>query len=452
MGNNTLILIKRMLENIRIKWVEGEDWDFAGEDTQYLTHGLHPYPARMVPQIARRLLRRFASKNDVVLDPFCGSGGVLVEARLAGLNSIGVDINPLACLLAEVKSNPIEPSLLESWWRRLKSQITREVISFKFEGVDIDLPNFSNTNIEYWFKPETMKELAIIRRSLEAIRENHVRKFFEVPFSLTVREVSGVRKKEYKLYRLPEEEWKQYSPDVLGTFTRYVEKSIQKMREFYREADKNVFSKVFMGDTRLLFTERFPYEGNELLKNYPPRIIVTSPPYGDSRTTVAYGQFSRLSSLWLNFEPEFNTEVVMKVDKLSLGGDSNKCKKDIDADLPVLNQIIEMIRERDERRSIETLAYFIDLYDCLRKMYDSLDYGGYCCIVIANRTVRRLIIPTHIIIAEMGVKIGFENEIIIIPRNIPTKRLPWENAPENIPGFKGKTMSRENIVIMRKSR
>jgi site-specific DNA-methyltransferase (cytosine-N4-specific) len=128
MGNTTLTLIKRVLENIKIKWVEGEDWDFAGENTQYLTHGLHPYPARMVPQIARRLLRRFASKNDVVLDPFCGSGGVLVEARLAGLNSIGIDINPLACLLAEVKSNPIEPSLLESRWRELKSRITRNYI------------------------------------------------------------------------------------------------------------------------------------------------------------------------------------------------------------------------------------------------------------------------------------------------------------------------------------
>jgi len=66
--------------------------------------------------------------------------------------------------------------------------------------------------------------------------------------------------------------------------------------------------------------------------------------------------------------------------------------------------------------------------------------------------VRRIVIPTHIIIAEIGVGIRFENEVTIIPRNIPTKRLPWENAPENIPELKGKTMSKENIVIMRKSR
>jgi hypothetical protein len=83
-------------------------------------------------------------------------------------------------------------------------------------------------------------------------------------------------------------------------------------------------------------------------------------------------------------------------------------------------------------------------------MYEVLDDGGYCCIVVANRTVRRISVPTHAIITEMGVKVGFVNDVTIIPRNIPTKRLPWENAPENIPGLKGKTMSRENIVIMRK--
>jgi len=265
------------------------------------------------------------------LDPFCGSGGVLVEARLAGLNSIGIDINPLACLLAEVKSNPIEPSLLKSWWVKLKSQITREIMSSTFEGIDIDveIPDLSDTNIEYWFKPETIKKLALIRKNIENVEENRIRRFFEVPFSLTVREVSGVRKKEYKLYRLPGEEWRRYSPDVLGVFTKYVEKSIQKVKEFYKESPKNVFSRVFMGDTRFLFTEKFPEEGNRLLKTHPPKIIVTSPPNGDSRTTGAYGQFSRLSSLWLDFEPEFKREVVMNIDKLSLGGEVSEWKTSI---------------------------------------------------------------------------------------------------------------------------
>jgi len=212
-----------------------------------------------------------------------------------------------------------------------------------------------------------------------------------------------------------------------------------------------VFSKVFMADTRHIFTEEFPEEGNRLLKDYPPKIIVTSPPYGDSRTTVAYGQFSRFSSLWLDFEPDFRREIIKNVDKISLGGDINN-RKNIDlSNLPALNETIEQIKKNSEKRAEEALSFFSDLYQCLEKMYECLDKAGYCCVVIANRTVRRVPIPTHAIIAEMGIKIGFENDVTIIPRNIPTKRLPWENAPENIPGLKGKTMSKENIVIMRKS-
>jgi DNA modification methylase len=440
-----------MMETIKIKWIDDEDWDFAGEDTQYLAHGLHPYPARMVPQIAGRLLRRFANKNDVVLDPFCGSGGVLVEARLAGMNSIGIDINPLACLLAEVKSNPIHPDIISLTWRSLKSKIIHEVTSLRFKEIDVEVPDFSGTNINYWFKPATMKELSIIRRNIEAIEEHELRRFFEVPFSLTVREVSGTRKKEYKLHRLPEEEWRHYSPNVLNTFIDHTEKAIQKMVEFYREASKDVFSKVFMADTRFMLTEKFPKEANDLLREKPPKIIITSPPYGDSRTTVAYGQFSRLSSLWLNFEPEFKKEIIMNVDKISLGGDMKNDIK-LDVDLPILSQTVDIIRKRDEERALETMAYFSDLYKCLERMYACLDEGGFCCIVIANRTVKRVLIPTHAIIGEMGVRIGFQNDVTIIPRKIPAKRLPWENAPENIPGLKGKTMSEEHIIIMRKSK
>jgi DNA modification methylase len=81
----------------------------------------------------------YARKNDVVLDPFCGSGGVLVEARLAGLNSVGIDINPLACLLAEVKSNPIDPSILISWWKELRPKIEREIGSPENKEADAEL-------------------------------------------------------------------------------------------------------------------------------------------------------------------------------------------------------------------------------------------------------------------------------------------------------------------------
>lgn len=64
------------------------------KQNSYLTHNLHPYPAKFIPQIPKELIVRLSKKNNWVLDPFCGSGTSLVEARLTGRNSIGVDVNP----------------------------------------------------------------------------------------------------------------------------------------------------------------------------------------------------------------------------------------------------------------------------------------------------------------------------------------------------------------------
>ncbi len=83
--------------------------------TQRHVHGFHSYPARLHPDTARALVRGLARPGGVVLDPFCGSGTVLVEARLAGYRALGSDVNPLALELSSLKTNG--PGA--SWSRRL---------------------------------------------------------------------------------------------------------------------------------------------------------------------------------------------------------------------------------------------------------------------------------------------------------------------------------------------
>jgi DNA modification methylase len=67
-------------------------------------HGFHAYPARMHPVTASRLVASFIPRGGTVLDPFCGSGTVLVEAVLLGRDAIGTDLNPLAVALAHAKT------------------------------------------------------------------------------------------------------------------------------------------------------------------------------------------------------------------------------------------------------------------------------------------------------------------------------------------------------------
>ncbi len=68
---------------------------YKAADTKYYTHGLHSYPAMMIPQVAARLIKENIRNGKAVLDPFCGSATVLVEAMLMHKESFGIDINPL---------------------------------------------------------------------------------------------------------------------------------------------------------------------------------------------------------------------------------------------------------------------------------------------------------------------------------------------------------------------
>src|SRR5438477_3748060 len=85
------------------------DWDFRDAKTSYLTHGLHPYPAKFIPQIPNALIQEFSSVGDTVGDIFCGSGTTLVEGLLLKRNVVGIDANPHACLISAAKTTRLEP-------------------------------------------------------------------------------------------------------------------------------------------------------------------------------------------------------------------------------------------------------------------------------------------------------------------------------------------------------
>ena len=90
-----------------------QDWDFVGVNTREYTHCVHDYPAKMIPQISRRLIRKYGKKGSMLFDPYCGSGTSLVEARLNSMDAVGTDLNPLARLIAEVKTRDYNLDMLE---------------------------------------------------------------------------------------------------------------------------------------------------------------------------------------------------------------------------------------------------------------------------------------------------------------------------------------------------
>jgi hypothetical protein len=71
-------------------------------------HGFHTYPARMHPVTAARLVQLVSGQGATLLDPFCGSGTVLVEAMIAGRAAAGTDVNPLAVRLSRLKTSIVD--------------------------------------------------------------------------------------------------------------------------------------------------------------------------------------------------------------------------------------------------------------------------------------------------------------------------------------------------------
>lgn len=95
------------------------------DDADTLTHGFHSYPARLHPSIASLLIDRFADPSSRIVDPFCGSGTVLIEARRRGLPSWGVDLNPVALRVAEVKAEVRTPASLALFAGALEEVVER---------------------------------------------------------------------------------------------------------------------------------------------------------------------------------------------------------------------------------------------------------------------------------------------------------------------------------------
>ncbi|PYB68142.1 DNA methyltransferase [Thermoplasma sp. Kam2015] len=409
--------------------IEGmEDWTFKDADTRRYTHIYHDYPARMIPQVAERLLAMYGSNARLLYDPYCGTGTSLVEAELKGIDAIGTDLNPLARLIAEAKTDPyIDPNSVSEHMLRL---------DFEWSDLKPDIPKMKN--IDFWFKKEAAYSLGKIRNFLNNIENKHTKLFFEVAFSETVRESSNTRKDEFKIFRYDDERLKAWNPDPLRIFKEKLRRNLEGLIEFRKEIS------AFGSPPHVSV---FPYNSvNEIPNSDIPEgsadIIITSPPYGDSHTTVAYGQYSKFSSIWLGLTDR-------NIDKKLMGGSKAKSIDEFPSE--VLNKAISAVSNKNYERALEVSSFYADLLSSIVNVSRVLKANGYACYVVANRTVASVILPTSDAIRDFFESQGFAH-IATFVRDIPNKRMPLRNSPTNVSGETSSTMLKEHIIVMQKGK
>jgi tRNA G10 N-methylase Trm11 len=408
-----------------------ESWDFRTSDTKTYTHCYHAYPARMIPQVTSRIIDKYAQDAALLFDPYCGSGTSLVEANICGIDAIGTDINPLAGLIAKAKTEVIDLIKLDKYLERF-NDLNFKIRFGLYRKNGIKPPEIHN--IDFWFDKDIQEKLSIIRNYIWEIENGDIADFFKVAFSETVRECSWTRNSEFKLYRMTERQMKKFRPDVFEIMISKLARNRKGLKSFLDTRPIEAVSKIYNFNT----IDEIP---SDILNREGADIVVTSPPYGDSRTTVAYGQFSRLSSQWLGFE---NSN---QVDNQLMGG--RRKDEDITFKSNILNKTINQIKEIDKKRVKDVISFYADFESSINNVSKVIKKGGYACYVVGNRKVKGVIIPTDEITKDFFEANGFEHIETII-RNIPNKKMPLKNSPSNVVGILDSTMSNEFIVVMRK--
>jgi len=408
-----------------------ESWDFRKANTKEFTHCFHPYPAMMIPQVARRIIHTYGSKAKNLFDPYCGTGTSLVEANLEGKNAIGTDINPLARLIATAKTTQADIQVLDLFLHDFMNYFFS--INFQVEKVkSVIIPEIKN--IDFWFSKAVQKKLGILRGYIENINDISIRNFFKVAFSETVREVSHQKQREFKLVRRKDFE-ERTDIDVFGVMITKLSRNKQGLIEFEKSCKNGSLTSIHSFNT----VETIP---PEILKENSVDIVVTSPPYGDSRTTVAYGQYSRLANEWLGYSN------ANQIDNKLMGGEKRKHIHEFKSE--VLNDVIYTIKREDKERVRDVISFYEDYERSINHVSTTLKRGGYACYVVGNRTVKGVNIPTDEITAQLFEENNFTH-IETIVRNIPNKRMPSKNSPSNVVGETASTMKNEYIVVCQKN-
>jgi len=410
---------------MKYKVTRNPKYDFSGQSYASFCPSLHRYPATMLPQIGIEILKELRIVHGSLLDPYCGSGSSFVSGLERGITEMaGFDINPLAVLISKVKFTKISIDTVIEIKVKLHDAIYRFV---KEKNSIHKMAQPCITNADYWFSKEVIQHLRLIRHFIYQIEDECVKQFFLLSFSETVRKCSYVKSNEHKLNRIKPEDIVNCNPDVLSIFFNKLNDMIFTYSNFYYPK-LNDHIKIGIHCSRF-----YPH-------NCKYDVVLTSPPYGDSRTTVAYGQFSTLSNEWLGVEN------ARKIDGLLMGGERAKAlyRKG------VVSDTIYEISRTDNRRALEVSSFYCDMEESIGEVAKSVKKGGKIIYVVGNRTVRNIPLPTDQFVAEHFEENGFCH-LLTYKRVMSNKVMPSNNSPENKTGKMANTILYEYIVVCEKT-
>lgn len=342
--------------------LESVDWNFQDSIVEAI-HSIHPYPAKFIPEIPRTLISNLPIPPDsIILDPFCGSGVTLVEAQKMGIESAGVDLNPIACLISTVKTQKLPSEFLST---------VNEIVNYcaTYKG-KISIPQISN--LDHWFKKEIQEGLAIILSEINKIKDEFILNALKYCLSSIIVRVSN--QDSDTRYATAENQWQK--DDVFKLFKLSAEK-------LWKAKNQNIIqvaSKVINKNSLLLEKKDFSKKIG---------LVITSPPYPNA---YEYWLYHKYRMWWLGYDP-------IKVKENEIGARAHYFKKNHQT----ANDFVVQMK---------TLFNHLQVL-CTR--------DAFICFVIGQSKIHGEIIENEKLIASIGEKTGL-NYITTLRRVIRSGR------------------------------
>ena len=324
------------------------DWSFQQRGKAPAIEAIHPYPAKFIGEIPRALIEALPLPAGTgVLDPFSGSGTTLVEAQRAGLPSVGIDLNPIACLIATVKTSSLANGFLEA---------VEEIVIAAKEVKSLTRPDIPN--IDHWFKPEIQLAVGALAATMATSAYKPWINQLRLALSSILVRVSN-QDSDTRYAAVPKDV--TYS-DVFEAFKTAAAKLVRALSQ----------RPWNLTDTRIIEANTLEVRPSEI--GMPIGLVATSPPYPNA---YEYWLYHKYRMWWLGFDP-------IAVKEKEIGARAHFFKK-----------------------NHHTADLFIDQMRGTFSLIDSvLVKDGFVCFVVGRSKIHGKIINNGDIIEQVAMEVG----------------------------------------------
>jgi 16S rRNA G966 N2-methylase RsmD len=337
------------------------------------THYIHPYPAKLLPQIAHYFLAttELCPKNGIVLDPFGGTGTVALETYLSNRTAYYADANPLACLIAQAKVTLVSTDEAVVSLNGLKSAYARNRCR--------TTPNV--VNIEKWYSKTAIRQLTRLVAAINTEQNRSIKNLMLVTLSAVARKVSYTDTRlSVPVFLRPNEAEAARKDDVWSRFEEQYIANVRRLEELRNYAsEKTPDFHLIADDARRISTT-----SGGFIPDGKVDLVITSPPYAGAQK---YIRASSLSLGWLGLTEDISLK---QLENQSIGREHHplaKAKEFHETSVPEANKLLKAIWSVNKVRALIGSTYLNEMEIVIQQLASVTKRGGYVILVIGNNTV-----------------------------------------------------------------